>query len=199
MTREKREPSLEEYVQRLGGEKYSVLEKVYKKWLEDKLVLVDPEPPRDFVEYLRRLDYSLWFWTTLILVVVTLASIYLSSLLPPIIYARYVLGTIFVLFIPGYTLIEALYPEEKDLTPLERLALSIGLSLAVTPLIGLVLNYTPWGIRLEPILASLTLFTLTILFLAAWRKHNLITTQRKLAQTKIILGRQNKKTGKQAK
>jgi uncharacterized membrane protein len=40
----------------------------------------------------------------------------------------------------------------------ERVALSLGLSLAVVPLIGLVLNYTPWGIRLTPILVSLALF-----------------------------------------
>jgi uncharacterized membrane protein len=38
-------------------------------------------------------------------------------------------------------LIEALYPRKEDLESLERLTLSIGLSLAVVPLIGLFLNY----------------------------------------------------------
>ncbi|MEM3616108.1 MAG: DUF1616 domain-containing protein, partial [Candidatus Methanomethylicia archaeon] len=63
-------------------------------------------------------------------------------------------------------------PKEKDLTPLERLALSIGLSLALVPLVGLVLNYTPWGIRLTPIIISLTLLTLILMFLSSWRKYS---------------------------
>lgn len=192
MTKEERSLKLEEYVRRKGGEKHDVLEKAYKEWLDGRLVLEDPEPPRDFAEYLRRLDYSLWFWTTLVITALTLVAIALTPLFNPVVYIRYVLGTMFVLFIPGYTLIEALYPEEKTLTPLERLALSIGLSLAVTPLIGLILNYTPWGIRLEPILASLTLFTIAMLFLAAWRKHGLIKARQKLAETEITLNKVRK-------
>ncbi|MEM1772724.1 MAG: DUF1616 domain-containing protein, partial [Desulfurococcaceae archaeon] len=53
-------------------------------------------------------------------------------------------------------------------------ALSIGLSLAVVPLIGLILNYTPWGIRLLPIVTSTTVFTTAMLVIAAYRKYNLL-------------------------
>ena len=77
-----------------------------------------------------------------------------SSLL----YVRYVLGGVFVLFLPGFLLISALYPRSGEMDALEKIALSIGLSLAIVPLVGLVLNYTPWGIRLEPIMVSLALF-----------------------------------------
>jgi uncharacterized membrane protein len=56
-----------------------------------------------------------------------------------------------VLFFPGYVFITALFPEKKELDNLERLALSLGLSIAIVPLIGLLLNYTPWGIRLIPL------------------------------------------------
>ena len=38
--------------------------------------------------------------------------------------------------------------------------MSFGLSIAVAPLIGLGLNYTPWGIRLTPLLISLVIFIL---------------------------------------
>ena len=55
--------------------------------------------------------------------------------------------------------------------PLERLALSIGLSLAVVPLIGLVLNYTPWGIRLTPVSISLAIFTEAMATIALRRKY----------------------------
>jgi uncharacterized membrane protein len=72
--------------------------------------------------------------------------------------ARIILGLPFVLFFPGYTLVAALFPRKDDLEAVERIALSIGLSIALVPLIGLALNYSPWGIRLNPILAFVTLF-----------------------------------------
>jgi len=68
---------------------------------------------------------------------------------------RIVLGLAFILFIPGYVLVFALFPKRDDIDVIERVALSFGLSIAVVPLVGLALNYTPWGIRLQPILASL--------------------------------------------
>jgi len=72
--------------------------------------------------------------------------------------ARIVLGLPFVLFFPGYTFVAALFPRKDDLDAIERVALSLGLSIAVVPLIGLALNYSPWGIRINPILAFVTLF-----------------------------------------
>ena len=60
---------------------------------------------------------------------------------------RNILGLPLVLFLPGYALIAALFPAKSDLDGIERVALSFGLSIAVVPLIGLGLNYTPWGIR----------------------------------------------------
>ncbi|MBU4547338.1 MAG: DUF1616 domain-containing protein [Euryarchaeota archaeon] len=86
---------------------------------------------------------------------------------------RTALGLLFVLFIPGYVLVSALFPKKDDLDGIERLALSFGLSLAVSPLIGLALNYTPWGIRLTPIVISLTLFTLLMGLVALFRRARL--------------------------
>lgn len=86
---------------------------------------------------------------------------------------RVVLGLPFVLFFPGYALIGALFPAHHSLDGLERVALSFGLSLAVVPLIGLGLNYTPWGIRLIPILVSLVVFTFLMSLVAFFRRRNL--------------------------
>jgi hypothetical protein len=46
---------------------------------------------------------------------------------------------------------------EDTIDVIERIALSIGLSVAIAPLVGLVLNYTPFGITFESIFASLSL------------------------------------------
>jgi len=75
---------------------------------------------------------------------------------------RIAFGLIFVLFFPGYTLIAALFPRKTSLGGIERLALSFGLSIAVVPLLGLLLNYTPWGIRLCPILISVLVFIMVM-------------------------------------
>lgn len=87
--------------------------------------------------------------------------------------ARVVLGLPFVLFFPGYALIAALFPARTDLDGIERVALSFGLSIAVVPLLGLALNYTPWGIRLYPILLTLLAFTVIMSFIAVYRRNKL--------------------------
>ena len=78
-----------------------------------------------------------------------------------------VLGTPFVLFFPGYALMAALFPKREGISGIARVALSFGMSLAVVPLIGLILNYTPWGIRLESILYSTASF-IFITSIVAW-------------------------------
>jgi uncharacterized membrane protein len=75
---------------------------------------------------------------------------------------RIILGLPLVLFLPGYSLIAALFPRKDDLDGIERIALSFGLSIAITPLLGLALNYTPFGIRLSPILIVLSVFTISL-------------------------------------
>jgi uncharacterized membrane protein len=92
-----------------------------------------------------------------------------------------------VLFVPGYALIAALFPGKADLDGIERLALSFGLSIAVVPLIGLALNYTPWGIRLDPILTSLVLFTLAMTAAAHYRRALLAAQERFTVPFRAIL------------
>jgi uncharacterized membrane protein len=83
-----------------------------------------------------------------------------------------------ILFIPGYVLIAALFPGTDDLDSLERLALSFGISISVVPLIGFALNYTPWGIRLDPIVLSLIIFTAAMVLIAQYRRSLLPPDQR---------------------
>ena len=110
-----------------------------------------------------------------------LLCLLISLLLVPIVIfnieptLRLILGLPFLLFIPGYVLVFALFPARKTdrgIDTLERFVLSFGLSIAVVPLIGLLLNYTPWGIRLEPILLSVLLFIIGVGLFGAyrWRK-----------------------------
>lgn len=91
-------------------------------------------------------------------------------------WLRIALGLPFILFFPGYTLIAALFPRKTNLGGIERVALSFGLSIAVAPLIGLILNYT-WDIRLYPILLSLTVFILIMSAFAWYKRKRLLVPE----------------------
>lgn len=123
---------------------------------------------------------------------------------------RVPIGLAFVLFVPGYAFVAALFPEEGEspvaegdgvggfdgegeddgtdavwsrstrsgIDGIERVALSFGLSIAVVPLIGLVLNFTPWGIRLVPIMVAVSAFTLSSIAVAAHRRRELPADER---------------------
>ncbi|HUH82241.1 MAG TPA: DUF1616 domain-containing protein [Nitrososphaerales archaeon] len=135
----------------------------------DKRVSVQEAKPYETLASYAWSPLSVWFWGALAAVTASLALISVTSGVA--IYLRYVFGSILVLFLPGYALIEALYPK-GELEELTRFALSIGLSLALVPLTGLALNYTPWGIRLLPVALSLAGLTVALLLLALKRKHS---------------------------
>ncbi|HTY46095.1 MAG TPA: DUF1616 domain-containing protein [Methanomassiliicoccales archaeon] len=92
------------------------------------------------------------------------AAVLLSGLLIIIVLAlpvsplRTVLALPYLFFAPGYVLTTFFFPERAKLDSIERIALSLALSLVITSFIGFALNYTPFGIRLESIIASLSIF-----------------------------------------
>jgi uncharacterized membrane protein len=89
---------------------------------------------------------------------------------------NYVIRIVFaiplIIFIPGYLLVSVLFPTkktDKGIDTIERIALSLGLSIAVLPLMGVVLNYTIWGITINSIVLSLGIFIFIIGVLAWYR------------------------------
>ena len=91
---------------------------------------------------------------------------------------RIILGLPFMVFFPGYTLVAALFPNRNALKSTTRIILSFGFSIAVVPLIGLMLNYSPWGIKLYPILISLTIFILVTSIVAWYQRRRLAEVDR---------------------
>jgi hypothetical protein len=116
---------------------------------------------------------NVWLYIALAVSALTIAAAYFLPNQYPVVAVRWVTGSVFILFLPGYVTVRALFPK-RELDDIESLALSIGLSLALVPLLTLVLNYTPWGIRLEPIIITLTTYTALVAFAASWRKYQLL-------------------------
>lgn len=110
------------------------------------------------------------------LILVVASSLALAAVLltvPSAAPARVALGLPFILLFPGYCLMAAVFPRKADLDAVARIALGIGLSLAIVPLIALALNYSSWGIRLHPMLAFVTLFIVLASALAVYRRRSL--------------------------
>jgi len=141
---------------------------------EGKITLKQqPQPtPPNLSTYIKTKN-ALWYWTTITLAAVSTIMVFMvPENAYPIIYARYLLGTIFVWILPGYSFIKALFPTKvpvptnsNELDLAERVALSIGMSLVLVIINGFILNYTPFGIRTNYV--TLSLFTLTITFATA--------------------------------
>lgn len=91
---------------------------------------------------------------------------------------RIILGIPFLVFFPGYTLMAAVFAKKEGVGGTERVAFSFVLSLAVVPLIGLILNYTSWGITLESILYSLASFIIITSIIAWLRQRRLAEEER---------------------
>lgn len=138
---------------------------------------IPSQPPK--LKKLTFLHRALWFWLTLAISIVTVIAVFaIPQDAYPLTYLRQVLGTVFVLFLPGLVFVKTLFPSNlpiatssENLDALERITLSFGLSITLVAMTGLALNYTPWGIRLTPIAISLLAFTLIFGVVAVSREY----------------------------
>lgn len=81
-----------------------------------------------------------------------------------------------IALVPGYALVASMDPRGRLRGP-ERLALSIGASLAVTIVLGLLVSMSPAGLRRETWIAALGLFAILTSLLALHRTKGLRATQ----------------------
>jgi hypothetical protein len=120
-----------------------------------------------------------WYWITTIFALLTVILVFIiPEYLVPWSYLRNMVGAIFVVYLPGYTFIKTLFPvkvpietSEENLDKIERFALSVGMSLVIVPIAGLLLNYTPWGIGLVPLTFSLFAFSVVFASTALIREY----------------------------
>jgi hypothetical protein len=137
--------------------------------------------PLNLASYMRS-NQALWYWVTVAVSICTMTSVFLiSEDFYPLSLIRNFLGLIFVLWLPGYTFIKALFPSNasktetsSNLSQVERITLNITMSLALVALIGLVLNFSPLGINLITIVLSLMVFSLVFASAAFIREYSLI-------------------------
>ena len=103
---------------------------------------------------------------------------------------RPILAVVFVLFVPGWTLMAALFPETRaesvddpndctrSTTGIERIVYSVVLSFVVSGLVGITLNFTEYGVRRLPVITGIVGITLLLVGIAVFRRLNVPTERR---------------------
>lgn len=121
---------------------------------------------------------TLWFKIVIAIgAVAAVAALFVPSDLFPWAYARNVLGVIFTLFLPGFTFGKAFFPKtfdegaSKDLEKIQRIVLSIGLSIALVSITSLALYYSPFGLNLATMVLTIFALTLGLAFVGIYRSQ----------------------------
>jgi len=115
---------------------------------------------------------SRWFWIIIGTCILSFVSIlFIPETGTPLSYIRYIFAFVLVAFLPGYCLTETLFPREDALDVIERFTFSIGLSFAVTALVGLFLSFTPLGLTLATALPALGSLVIVLAIVALIRKY----------------------------
>jgi len=110
-----------------------------------------------------------WLAIVLLFTVLTLLATYLIQS-EPLIYIRYALSFVFIVFLPGYCLVNILFLGKNRIDIIESLVLSIALSFGLAGLTGLFLGLSPVGINFQSITVSLGVIVVTLSMSAFVRK-----------------------------
>ena len=119
-----------------------------------------------------KLKNEILFIDVLVVLLIVIIALFESGFL------RVILGLPFLLFFPGYMLMAALFPGSNITRSIERVALSFALSVTVVAAVGFILNLTPWGFTLYPVLLVLASFILIISVVAWMRRRRLNEEER---------------------
>ena len=102
-------------------------------------------------------------------------STFITPSLSQLIIIRYVAGSIFLMFLPGFCITKIIYLGE-EIGNLKLVAMSLGISVSVVSLIGMALNYTPWGISTTALTFTVFLLVLALSSICATRELENLNT-----------------------
>src|SRR2546422_1146762 len=97
------------------------------------------------------------------------------------------LSIVLVSFVPGYLFMAVLFPRLGEVDWVERLALSLRLSVAVDFFVGLLLKLIPSGINRTTLLVAILIYTIGLGSLAYWRRVQLPGSSRLSGQVNLQL------------
>ena len=131
----------------------------------------------------------------ILILLATISCLIFEFTVPNKSFVEIIFGLLFVLFLPGYSLIAVLFPKKNDLEKMERMALSFGLSMLIAPIVGLFLNSTFYGINLTPLTIILAIFTIVVEIFAFIRRQNVPEDDRFIVEFKNYFSKTTEEDG----
>jgi hypothetical protein len=148
--------------------------------LEGKTLRFRNQPLSNLKSKLPTASFATFKWYAIILhldIATALAVFNIPEDFYPIVFVRYTFGLIFTFFLLGFTLTMFLFPNEyskkstsKNAFSIDRVALSVGLSIVFVIMIGLLSYHAPWGIALTSIVTILVILTEAFATVALFRE-----------------------------
>lgn len=108
-----------------------------------------------------------------IIVGFTVLTLIFTYLVPPdsfLVFLRYGLSFLFIVFLPGYCLVNILFLAKNKIDLIEKLVLSVALSFGLTGIVGLFLGLSPIGMNFLSITISMSILVLVLAMIAFVRK-----------------------------
>ena len=139
---------------------------------EGSLTLAKPSYSHEtLIDYFFTPSLSTWFWITALVTALTVLLLRTAPNLSALEFPRWILGSLFVLYLPGYALIRFLRPDSSEMDWVEKHTLSVVASFTITALAGVALEYAGVGINLTTVTGSMTIFVLFFIVVAAIRDY----------------------------
>jgi NADH:ubiquinone oxidoreductase subunit 6 (subunit J) len=127
---------------------------------EKKITLLEPGTKGHFFNYVIRSYNGLSLWLTTAATCLIIALVFLLPNIEPWSYMRMITGAVFVLFIPGNALVQLLFGH-RNMEQTEQMVLSVGLSIALICIIGLMLKYILSALTVESAVISIGMLSIT--------------------------------------
>ena len=135
---------------------------------EKKITLLEPGIKGRFFDYITRSYNGLSLWLTTAATCLIMALVFLLPNIEPWSYVRMISGAVFVMFIPGNALVQLLFAH-RNMEQTEQMVLSVGLSIAVICIIGLMLKYILSALTVESAVISIGILSITLSAVANYR------------------------------
>ena len=128
---------------------------------EKKIMLLEPGTKGHFFDYILRSYNGLSLWLTTAATCLIMALVFLLPNIEPWSYMRIITGAVFILFIPGNALVQLLFAH-RNMEQTEQMVLSVGLSIALISIIGLMLKYILLALTVESAVISIGILSITL-------------------------------------
>lgn len=158
----------------------NIMQVILKLQKEGKITFHKPsavEISQNLGAYLKTRD-AFWYWATVGLTFLCAIAVFGFQSLGLQGLIRFAPGAVLVVGLPGYSLVRILFPgnftksgKTQAIDILTSFALTVVLSIVLVSIVGLVLNYTQWGVQLNSLVLSLSFLTLFLATAAIVREN----------------------------